>query len=202
MRLLAFLLSAWGAVAAAPFSHKLHLGLKLECATCHTPAIASTLAADNLLPAKTVCTPCHQDRDIPAPRQSRVESFNHALHLKMGNLAPLIAAAIDKKTYLQPPGDIRRHLDTGNPCQACHRGLAESEQASAAAMPQMADCIVCHSDIDNPFSCEKCHAKNADLKPVSHAANFISNHTSGKLNLDKPSCVICHGRNFRCLGCH
>ena len=90
----------------------------------------------------------------------------------MGNLAPVIAAAIDKKTYLQPPGDIRRHLNTQNACEACHRGLEESDQVTPAAMPQMADCLVCHTEIDNPFSCEKCHAKNAALKPASHVASY------------------------------
>ena len=203
MKRLAVILLAWGAAAsAAPFSHKLHLGLKLECATCHTAAAASTKASDNLLPDKEGLPACHQDAQIPAPPRTRVASFNHALHLKMGNVAPIIAAAIDKKTYLQPPGDIRRHLNTDNPCQACHRGLEESEQVTAAAMPQMADCIVCHTEIDNPFSCEKCHAKDAQLKPASHVDSFMSDHTSGKLNLDKASCAVCHGRNFRCLGCH
>ena len=191
----------WG-LPAAPFSHKLHLGLKLECTTCHTAAAGSAKASDNLLPAKTVCGRCHEDAQIPAPASSRVVAFSHTQHLKMGNLAPVIAAAIDKKTYLQPPGDIRRHLNTQNACEACHRGLAESDQVTAAAMPQMADCIVCHTEIDNPFSCEKCHAKDVQLKPVDHVAGFLSSHTSGKLNLDKTTCTVCHGRSFRCLGCH
>ena len=202
---LAVILLGWGAMwglPAVPFSHKLHLGLKLECATCHPAAAASTKASDNLLPAKTACRQCHEDAQIPAPPSSRVVAFSHSQHLKMGNLAPILAAAIDKKTYLQPPGDIRRHLNTQNACEACHRGLAESEQVTPAAMPQMADCIVCHNEIDNPFSCEKCHAKNAPLKPPNHIASFLSDHTSGKLNLDRASCVVCHGRNFRCLGCH
>ena len=146
---LALILMAWGATwglePAAPFSHKLHLGLKLECATCHTAAATSTKASDNLLPASTVCRQCHENAQIPPPPSSRVVAFSHAQHLKMGNLAPILAAAIDKKTYLQPPGDIRRHLNTQNACEACHRGLAESDQVTAAAMPQMADCIVCHS---------------------------------------------------------
>jgi predicted CXXCH cytochrome family protein len=198
--------AAWGAEYAveyaAPFSHKVHLGLDLQCATCHTAAAASTKASDNLLPAKTVCLQCHEDAQIPAPPQTRVAFFSHAQHLKMGNMAPIIAAAIDKKTYLQPPGDIRRHLNTQNACEACHRGLRESDQVTPAAMPQMADCLVCHTEIDNPFSCEKCHAKDAKLKPASHVPSYLSDHTSGKLNLDKASCVVCHGRNFRCLGCH
>ncbi|MGD0774960.1 MAG: cytochrome c3 family protein [Candidatus Solibacter sp.] len=194
--------AAWGAPPAAPFSHKLHLSLDLECTTCHTAAAASTKASDNLLPAKAVCLQCHDDAQIPAPPATHVAFFSHAQHLKMGNVAPLLAAAIDKKSYLQPAGDIRRHLNTQNACQACHRGLQESDEVTPAAMPQMADCLVCHTEIDNPFSCEKCHAKDAPLKPASHVSSFLSDHTSGKLNLDKASCVVCHGREFRCLGCH
>jgi predicted CXXCH cytochrome family protein len=174
----------------------------MECITCHGAATTSTKASDNLLPEKKVCLECHQNAEIPAPPTSRVSAFSHAQHLKMGNLSPVIAAAIDKKTYLPPAGDIRRHLNTQNPCAACHRGMEESEQVTAAAMPQMADCIVCHAEIDNPFSCEKCHAKDAQLKPPSHVAGYLSLHNSGKANLDKASCVVCHGRNFRCLGCH
>ena len=206
MRRLAVILLVWGAawsmLYGAPFSHKLHLSLEFHCTDCHTAAAASTKASDNLLPAKTVSLQCHEDAQIPAPPATRVASFSHAQHLKLGNLAPLLAAAIDQKNYLQLPGDIRRHLNTQDACQACHRGLQDSVQVTPAAMPQMADCLVCHTEIDNPFSCEKCHAKGASLKPASHLPSFLSDHTSGKLNLDKASCVICHGRNFRCLGCH
>jgi len=201
---LAVILLASGMALGAPFSHKLHLSLELECATCHTAAAGSTKASDNLMPAKAVCLRCHEDADvqIPAPPKTLVAFFSHARHLNLGNVAPLLAAAIDKRNYLQPAGDIRRHLNTTDACQACHRGLPESDRVTPAAMPQMADCLVCHTEIDNPFSCEKCHAKGAPLKPASHLPGFLSDHTSGKLNLDKASCVVCHGRNFRCLGCH
>ena len=206
MKHLAVILLAWGTAHADAFSHKLHLSLKVQCVTCHTAAAGSTKASDNLLPAKSVCLQCHRDEDddiqIPGPPSTRVAFFSHAQHLKMGNVAPLLANAIDKRNYLQAPGDIRRHLNGSDACQACHRGLAESDRVTAAAMPQMADCLVCHTDIDNPFSCEKCHAKGAALKPASHLPGFLSDHTSGKLNLDKASCVICHGKEFRCLGCH
>lgn len=202
MKLLA-MLAIWGAAAqAAPFSHKLHLQLKLECTGCHTAAASSTKPQDNLLPDKKVCLGCHQSADIGAPPTTNLAHFSHSQHLKMGNVAPVIAAAIDKKSYLQPSGDIRRHLDTRNACEACHRGLEESDQVSKANLPQMADCIVCHNQIDNPFSCEKCHDPNAKLKPANHVAGFMSEHSSGKLNLDKTTCTVCHGRNFRCLGCH
>jgi hypothetical protein len=57
MKLVLAFIAAWiaigGAAAnAAPFSHKLHLQLKLECPGCHTAAVASTKPEDNLLPDK------------------------------------------------------------------------------------------------------------------------------------------------------
>jgi len=194
------------ALTAAPFSHRLHLQMKLQCVMCHTAAATSTKVEDNLLPAKQACAGCHKESEILIPPQPavRIVSFSHAQHLKMGNVAPLIAAAIDKKNYLQPPGDIREHLNTTNPCQACHRGLEESDQVSHAALPQMADCLVCHNQIDNPFSCETCHGRNsaAQLKPANHTPDLLDTHTSGKLGLDKTTCAVCHGLTFHCLGCH
>jgi hypothetical protein len=209
MRLLVSLFAIWGAAYvasplshAAPFSHKTHLQLKLECGRCHAAALSSTKPEDNLLPDAKACVQCHASVEIPVPGTTRVAHFSHSQHLKMGNIAPVIAAAIDKKTYLQPPGDTRSHLNGANPCEACHRGLEESAQVSVVNMPRMADCLVCHNQIDNPFSCEKCHARGAQLKPASHVAGFMSEHSSGKLGLDKASCTVCHGTGFRCLGCH
>ncbi len=80
--------------------------------------------------------------------------------------------------------------------------MEESDRVGPANMPQMADCLVCHNKIDNPFSCEFCHAKNANLKPANHSADFLDTHTAGKLKLDKTTCAVCHGRKFTCLGCH
>jgi hypothetical protein len=203
MTRLPMLLTILGAAAsAAPFSHQFHLKLKPDCASCHTAAAISASPRDNLLPAQAACRPCHSSREIPEPPATRVAQFSHQQHLKSGNIAPLIAAAIDRNTYLQPPGDTRRHLNGTNPCAACHRGMEENTQVSAANMPRMADCLVCHNQIDNPFSCEKCHSKTDNLKPSSHVEGFMSAHSSGTLNLNKTTCTVCHGREFHCLGCH
>ena len=66
-----------------------------------SPARASD---DNLLPAAEVCLKCHKTAEIGAPMPTRLARFNHQLHLKLGNVAPVIAAAIDKKTYLSTAG--------------------------------------------------------------------------------------------------
>src|SRR5579883_176556 len=152
------------ACAAPAFSHRIHLQTGLACGECHTVAAASTRAQDNLLPSKQVCLQCHKESELPAippHRPTLVNRFSHALHLQMGNIAPILAKAIDKHVYLQSADGIRARLNTNHPCQACHRGLEESDQPTHDAMPKMADCLVCHSQIDNPFSCEQCHVKGA-----------------------------------------
>ena len=136
------------------------------------------------------------------PAQPPLKEFSHKKHLKLGNVAPVIAAAIDKGTYLGRGDQIRKHLNSSNPCAACHRGLDESDAVSKANMPQMADCLVCHNKIDPPDSCQFCHPKNAKLKPVNHTPDFLDTHTRKNSGLDMQSCAVCHGRKFTCLGCH
>jgi hypothetical protein len=200
----ALLLGALAFGQSQPFSHRTHLKLVADCRTCHTRAAESASPADNLLPEASACRACHESVTIPAPPASAVRKFSHKQHLQFGNVAPLLAAAIDKKTYLSDPGDLRRHLNTGNACAGCHRGMDESDHVSAATanMPRMADCLVCHNRIDPPFSCETCHAPGPQLKPSSHTRDFTDVHTSPRSGLDKTTCAVCHGRRFTCQGCH
>jgi len=185
-----------------PFSHRLHLKLTLECTHCHIAAAASSRVDDNLLPKKEVCQPCHKDVVIPSSRPKPLARFSHVQHLKLGNIAPVLARAIDSKTYLSPPGDIRAHLNGKNPCTACHRGLEESDAVTAASLPRMADCLVCHSQVDPPDSCGFCHDKGMNLKPANHTSDLLDSHNRKNAALDKTSCAVCHGRKFTCLGCH
>ena len=185
-----------------PFSHQLHLKLKKQCADCHVSAATSTSVSDNLLPAAAACKPCHDSRTIRGPRATPVIHFSHAQHVKLPNIATAIAAAIDQKTYLGPTGDIRAHLNSSNACLGCHRGIDTSVKVSDVNMPQMADCLVCHNQIDPPFSCAQCHdAKWTGLTPANHhAADFHDQHSSKAIV--KQGCTQCHGQKFTCMGCH
>ncbi len=204
MRLIsaAFLLAGSVAAQTGPFSHRVHLALKKQCADCHAAALSSTSVQDNLLPAKEACQPCHASVAIPAPPQIAIAKFSHAQHLKLGNVAPVIAAALKSKSYLSAPGSLADHLNSKNPCEACHRGMSESDAVTHDALPRMADCLVCHNQIDLPFSCETCHAQGANLKPANHTGDFIDVHSRKSAPLDRTTCAVCHGRRFTCMGCH
>ena len=194
------------------FPHSRHLEQGLDCRTCHSAAADSRKAADNLLPDAQLCLACHNGQTAPeidtqpltdARTAERTYRFDHEFHLGLGDAAPLIAAAIDSGKYHGKPGDARRFLDGGNACTACHRGLEESVAVdSAAHMPKMGDCIVCHTRVDNPFSCKECHIEGVNLRPADHTREFIDTHATGRIELDKLSCLPCHGRDFPCMGCH
>jgi hypothetical protein len=131
-----------------------------------------------------------------------LKDFSHKKHLALGNVAPVIASAIDHGTYLSDGKELRKFLNSSNPCMACHRGLESSDKVSAANMPQMADCLVCHNKIDPPDSCVFCHVAGAKFAPANHGGEFIDTHTRKTSGLDYASCAVCHGRRFSCLGCH
>jgi hypothetical protein len=101
-----FAVLLWMASAAAgqtpkPFSHQLHLKLpaKLTCVTCHSGVQSSTRAEDNNLPPVATCLGCHKEAAIGQPRPTLLARFNHQKHLALGNIAPVIRAAIDSKAY-------------------------------------------------------------------------------------------------------
>lgn len=207
-RLLQRLAAAIGVAStcgAAEFSHKQHVELKLTCVACHSAATTSTRADQNNRPDPAFCITCHKDpiRPVTPPRATLVTKFNHQLHLKLGNTAPVIAEAIRRGTYLAPvPAGYLQKLDTQNACLACHAAIDQAASLETSYLPPMASCLVCHNKVDAPFSCAKCHAETPALKPATHTADYIDRHSTGKANLDKPSCAVCHGRRFTCLGCH
>lgn len=210
----ALLLAASGAVVGAEleFSHQLHLANGLNCSFCHSAAQTSTAETDHLLPDAQLCLACHNGQTAPeidvAPLRDRQTAerrfwFDHQQHLVLESPAARIADAIDSGAYLGPVPAIRDQLDVSNACAACHRGLDQAVRVNSSLhLPRMPDCLVCHDQIDNPFSCEQCHAEEVSLKPADHTREFIDRHSSGRAGLDKLSCQPCHGRRFTCMGCH
>jgi hypothetical protein len=187
----------------ADFSHRRHLASGAVCLDCHAGAETSQKASDNLLPGVQICGQCHGPGAIKQPSSLTVTKFNHKLHVGIPGLGSLIASAIRSGDYLGSSSDgLADQLAASDECTACHRGLVASDKMSSAAFPQMADCLVCHSDIEPPFSCEKCHSTDAALRPDSHSPEFLESHSRPGALTQKQSCAVCHGRKFTCLGCH
>lgn len=212
-KLIALILGAGVAagVAAAPprpFSHKYHLTQVAACESCHTEAAASTKASDNLLPAKESCVMCHDEVHIMQPRAAgAVQKFNHAHHVKMGSVAPVVSAAIKGKQYLGlAVPSLETLANAKDACSGCHYGIAESENVPhdntvKAHFPQMADCLTCHNKIQPPESCKQCHVETTpNFRPTSHSADFGDTHS--QKTVAKTECASCHGRKFTCKGCH
>ncbi len=192
-----------GAQYSGPFSHPKHLATGLACTRCHSPAIESAKAEDNLLPGPAVCKSCHSAGRIKQPSRLTVSKFNHKIHVATPKLGEIIASAIRSGSYLGPvPESLARQLAGADQCTACHRGLREPDPVTKTAFPNMAECLVCHSDVEPPFSCEKCHSSGANLKPVSHTPEFLEAHSRPGALPETQSCQVCHGRKFTCLGCH
>ncbi len=129
--------------------------------------------------------------------------FSHAQHAKLGDIGPLLKAARKSGAHLWSGPEHPQSPEPGSQCQACHGGIASDQPKASLAM--MADCLVCHTKIDPPFSCSFCHTgPEAALKPANHTGDFLDKHSAGlaKLNLAKAECGVCHGRKFTCLGCH
>ena len=185
------LAAAFAAAAAAQdFSHKEALaGAKGSCQPCHAAVLKLTEVSRKGRPVKWI-------------------RFNHELHLKLGNPAPVLLKAIETKAYIPglgaEPALIQPHLEKALvACTACHRGMTGvTGKLARENYPHMSDCLVCHNRIDNPFSCEKCHVEDAkELRPASHRVNGFADGHSSK-SVAKAECAVCHGRKFTCLGCH
>lgn len=212
------LLAAVAPAAELEFSHELHLGkVSLACDVCHSAAGESTAVTDQLLPSVETCRACHNGQFAPAVDVSaledrtpaeRVFAFSHQQHLALDeNIPAVLGEAIDSGKRLGFVPDIRDQLTAAaaaeNACQGCHRGLETAAKVdSAVHLPSMPDCLTCHDQIEAPFSCEECHATDFALKPASHDAGFHDFHSTGKLEYDKRTCEVCHGRKFTCMGCH
>lgn len=200
------------------FSHKKHLARAgTTCLACHGSASKSLESSDRNLPREESCLACHDGERAgkdcalchsepesvrPWVVRNRTYRFNHRLHVGLGNIAPVLESALATGRYLGDPGEMGRFLKSDNGCLACHRGVLETDFATEGHLPRMADCLVCHTRIDPPFSCEYCHTPEAVLKPASHTLSFADAHSNRKAVPDKSTCKVCHGVKFTCMGCH
>jgi mono/diheme cytochrome c family protein len=135
-----------------PFSHKLHVGLLLECSDCH---VNVQLSPDMSLPSPSTCMNCHAAVDKDRPEIKRLA--------QMAAPGDVISWA---RVYPMTVG-IRfahgMHLLAGAQCVSCHGRVAEASGLSEqTAVTSMASCISCHREQGAPTRCSVCHGWPSD----------------------------------------
>jgi hypothetical protein len=129
-----------------PYSHKQHVSMGLECATCHT----NPDPGDNMgLPKVSVCMTCHASVKTDSP-----------------HIRELAKAAAEKKELrwkrvYQVPSYVyfshRLHMEAGASCEACHGPVAQRTVIFKEGDITMGGCMSCHEQKKAPNDCNACH---------------------------------------------
>jgi hypothetical protein len=130
-----------------PYSHKLHVGLGLQCRECHTIPDPGDFAT---YPAETKCAACHVAVKPDSP-----------------HIQKLMAAAESgkpiawKRVYQLPEYVYFSHavhvIDAETSCETCHGDVAAREVLFQEMPITMYACMGCHTRHDAPNDCELCH---------------------------------------------
>jgi len=173
------------------FDHKLHVTDNgIACKDCHTSAVKSVSAKDNLNPVHNDCASCHDVNDQKNCNTCHFEgkykkvkpssfelSFSHNFHVESQNQA----------------------------CENCHTGLDKVKYAkeSAGEFPRMENCYTCHDMQKATNNCEACHTNLTNLTPKDHLKpNFLNEHkVVFGVSSSNNNCMMCHSDNF-CQVCH
>jgi len=133
---LALILAPIATLLAQPyeFGHRSHLTMRVACAKCHPESANRTRppARGEATFSSDACLECHGPAilNLQPPLKPPIAHFNHALHLRLKDQT----------------------------CESCHHKLLESDKVTDALDPKMAECAVCHEEVDQFESCTLCHA--------------------------------------------
>jgi hypothetical protein len=135
-----------------PYSHKIHLAIGLQCASCHTNPAPGNLMT---FPAIATCMSCHHAIATKKPAIQKLTSY-----AKSRQPVPWI------RVYRVLPGVTwthKKHLDAGMKCEMCHGQVSEMETMNeATSVTSMGVCIKCHMQNNAPTVCATCHAWPAE----------------------------------------
>ncbi|HQY52211.1 MAG TPA: cytochrome c3 family protein [Ignavibacteria bacterium] len=170
------------------FNHELHSqGAEIKCADCHTAAVNSTSAKDNLNPTKKNCEECHDVNDEKECGLCHYDNVYKKLR------------SSDSELYFS-----HKEHNSQQQCVDCHKDMdkVKFSKESSQVMPTMESCYSCHNNKKAANECEVCHTNLTNLTPKDHLqSNFLNEHTSKVAFSEKNNCMMCHSDNF-CQACH
>jgi len=131
-----------------PFSHKLHVGMGVPCATCH---VNPQISNDMSLPPATTCMTCHSEVAKDQPDIKKLAEFAASgTPIPWVHIYPLLPGI----QYSHAP-----HLRAQVQCTNCHGSVPDQVAMSKlTALTSMATCISCHQASQAKAECVTCHS--------------------------------------------
>lgn len=172
------------------FDHAFHITeADMKCEDCHSNALKSISAKDNLNPDKATCATCHDVNDDKTCNTCHFDGVYKKLEASSHELI----------------FSHKFHIDTEKmECTDCHKGLDKVNYAklSSASFPEMENCYTCHDNKKATNNCEACHTNLTSLIPKDHQkTNFLNEHKLSFGLSAEQNCMMCHSDNF-CQVCH
>lgn len=132
-----------------PYSHKLHLALGLQCASCHPNADPGEYMG---FPAESFCMGCHQAIKADSPHIEKL-----AAAARDGKPMPWV------RVYQLPPRvyfSHRVHTAAGTTCETCHGPVRERDVMTREVAHDMKACMACHAAAKARNDCGACHEEH------------------------------------------
>ena len=130
-----------------PFSHKVHVGMGLQCLDCHAikdPGFAAGY------PKEATCMACHAAVKPDSPHIQRLAEFE-----KNNEPVPWV------KVYRVPDyvyfSHAFHHRDAAVACSTCHGPVAERDVIAQEKPVTMGACMGCHDKSGASNECDLCH---------------------------------------------
>ena len=188
--LLAWVVSLLAQADKIIFSHQFHLEeAGAECTDCHTTVKSSLSPSDNLLPSMETCFTCHDENSTEC-------SLCHTNSNEAEDLPRI--------TGLKAKFAHKIHIDAGEECIACHKGIEESVETGVASYsPDRQVCTDCHGAADlreENTKCITCHGEDFEFKPMNHNISWNKDHGIN-WQIQENSCTHCHSQSY-CQDCH
>ena len=129
-----------------PYSHKTHLALGLECASCHSnPDPGESMG----YPPESFCMTCHQAIKAESPHIQKL-----AAAAKENKPLPWVRV-YQLKEYVY--FSHRVHIQASTTCETCHGPVRERDVIAREVEHNMRSCVACHQAKKARDDCKACH---------------------------------------------
>ncbi len=133
-------------VQPLPFSHKVHVGMKLQCKMCHAnPDPGESMG----IAEASVCMQCHSSIKADSPSIQKLASF-----AAQNRNIPWV------RVYRIPSYvdfSHKTHLASGATCETCHGHVEQRDALFRETNVSMGACLECHRQHKAPIDCTACH---------------------------------------------